>query len=126
MQNTKKNNIYKYQIKGLEVFGFHGINEDEINKGQVFIIDIDYSVKYSNDQINSDNIIQIVDYTDVVNEVNRLFKVKRYNLLELLLKDLHDNLQKIFNFNSLNIYLSKKDNTYYKNVKHIGVEMINE
>ena len=45
MRNIKKSNIYKYSIKNLELFGYHGVDNQEIKYGQKFYLDIVYTIK---------------------------------------------------------------------------------
>tara|TARA_Y100000590_G_C15669240_1_gene995673 strand:- start:1108 stop:1479 length:372 start_codon:yes stop_codon:yes gene_type:complete len=122
----KKNNIFTYQINKLELFGYHGVFDDEKNNGQIFILNITYSIKYNDGILTNDNIRDVIDYIDVVKEVDKIFNSKRYNLIESLLEDLYSMLDKKFKFYKLNIDISKKRKLYSKKMKKIKVKIENE
>ena len=68
------------EIQGLEVFGHHGVEEDERRDGQRFLYDVDFDVA---DTVVSDRIDDAVDYRDVVAIVVRV-SARPYRLLEAL------------------------------------------
>ena len=108
MQNIKKNKLFRYKIKNLELFGYHGLYNDEINNGQIFILNIDYSMYLDIDNIRSDKIDNLVDYTHVLNQIEKIFNNKRYNLLESLIDEMYKQLNKNYKFEKLDITISKK------------------
>lgn len=71
------------QIEGLKVFGYHGVNRDEREHGQEFIVDIDAEVDLK-DAGRSDLLGQTLDYSSVIKEVNRIVSVERFTLIEAL------------------------------------------
>ena len=107
MQNIKKNKLFRYKIKNLELFGYHGVYKDEIKNGQIFILNIDYCMYLDIDNIRTDKIDRLVDYTDVLNQIEKIFNNKRYNLLESLIDEMHKQLNKNYKFEKLDITISK-------------------
>ncbi len=71
----------KITIKGLKIFAFHGVNPEEKENGQNFIIDLDYYVDISN-ACHSDNIDDTVSYAKVVKIVRKAFTDEKYDLIE--------------------------------------------
>jgi dihydroneopterin aldolase len=69
------------EIEALELFGYHGVHEDEQRHGQRFLFDIAYDVS---DAALSDNIADAVDYSEVVALVRGISDGRRFDLLEAL------------------------------------------
>jgi 7,8-dihydroneopterin aldolase/epimerase/oxygenase len=69
------------EIQGLEVFGRHGVAEDERRDGQRFLYDVDFDVAES---VLSDRLEDAVDYRDVVAIVQRVSSDRPFRLLEAL------------------------------------------
>ena len=74
-----KNSI---KLDKLTFFGYHGVNEDEIKNGQNFILDL--SISYQLSKNMNDSIDDVIDYIDLYNLVENIFKTQRFNLLESL------------------------------------------
>jgi 7,8-dihydroneopterin aldolase/epimerase/oxygenase len=82
----------KVELKGLHVFGYHGVEEDERRHGQLFLFDISMEV---GDRGVSDRLEDAVDYrlvAECVREVSR----RRFNLLEALASAVADTLMERF------------------------------
>ena len=69
------------EVHGLEVFGHHGVGEDERRDGQQFLYDVDFDVA---DGVLSDRIDDAVDYRDVIGIVERVSGERSFQLLEVL------------------------------------------
>jgi dihydroneopterin aldolase len=68
------------EIHGLEVFGRHGVNEDERRDGQQFLVDVTLEVP----EPAEDSIDAAVDYRAVRDTVRELSDIRSYKLLESL------------------------------------------
>ena len=68
------------EVIGLELHGYHGVNEDERRDGQRFLFDLWLDVP----DAESDRIEDAVDYRDVVALVRELSDGRAYQLLEAL------------------------------------------
>jgi dihydroneopterin aldolase len=75
--------IDKIVVTGLRVFGHHGITEDERDRGQDFLVDVEISADLSRAS-TSDAIEDTLDYSGVVKEAQRIVSVERFRLLEAL------------------------------------------
>jgi dihydroneopterin aldolase len=66
------------EVHGLEVFGRHGVNEDEREAGQTFLVD----VTLERSEPTADSIEATADYRVVRDVVHRISKNNAYRLLE--------------------------------------------
>jgi dihydroneopterin aldolase len=69
------------ELRGLEVFGYHGVNEHEQRDGQPFLYDVRLEV---GDAGASDRIEDAVDYREVAATIEELSGGRRFDLLEAL------------------------------------------
>lgn len=71
----------KIWIKGLRIFAFHGVNPEEKENGQNFILDICLQADLSAAK-QSDFLLDTVNYAQVRKTVDRVFTAQGYDLLE--------------------------------------------
>ena len=71
----------KIIIKGLRLFAYHGVNPEEKEQGQDFVLDIAVSVNM-NRACSSDDVEDTVSYAKIVKTVRRVFTAEKYNLIE--------------------------------------------
>ncbi len=76
MLHSTKNSI---KLENLTFFAFHGVNQEEIQEGQDFILNLDISYNLTTPH---DSIVDTVDYINLYNTVKFSFNEKRFNLLE--------------------------------------------
>ena len=69
------------ELAGLEVFGYHGVNEDERRDGQRFLYDLELEVGEAG---ASDRIEDAVDYREVAACVREVSESRAFHLLEAL------------------------------------------
>jgi dihydroneopterin aldolase len=69
------------ELHGLEIYGFHGVNEHEQRDGQPFLYDVELDV---GDAGATDRIDDAVDYRDVAAAVRDVSEARRYDLIEAL------------------------------------------
>ena len=81
------------ELRGLELFGRHGVLEEERRDGQTFLFDLVLDV---GDAGASDRIEDAVDYRDVVEAVRELSDSQRFDLLEALAAAAADRLLERF------------------------------
>jgi dihydroneopterin aldolase len=93
----------KVELRGLDLFGYHGVEEDEQALGQQFLYDVELEV---GDRGADDRLSQAVDYTKVaaaIQEVND----RRFALLEALATAVADTLMERFRPESLRVRVRK-------------------
>ena len=69
------------ELAGLEVFGYHGVEEEEQRLGQLFLFDVQLEVGARG---ASDRLEDAVDYTQVAGAIRELSGAQRFDLLEAL------------------------------------------
>lgn len=69
------------ELEGLEVFGRHGVEEEERREGQMFFYDVRFEVS---DAALSDRIEDAVDYRLVADCVREISEGRDFNLIEAL------------------------------------------
>lgn len=71
----------KISIKGLKLFAYHGVNPEEKENGQNFVIDLDYYVNIAR-ACQMDTLDDTVSYAKVVKTIHRVFTAEKYDLIE--------------------------------------------
>ena len=117
--------MHKIKINNLEIFAFHGVYKHEEEKGQFFYVDIEY-IPIENLKIMNDNIKEATDYMDIIFKFTELFNKKRYSLIEILGRDLLNDLIQIYNFPYLKIIIRKKIILDDNKVDYISLEIENK
>jgi len=74
----------KIIIKNLRIYAYHGVNEDEKQNGQIFLVDAKLKVKSLLKPCVSDDINETVNYSKVIKTISKVVTEKKYNLLEAL------------------------------------------
>jgi dihydroneopterin aldolase len=78
----------KIELRGLEIFGHHGVTEEERDRGQLFVYDVELEV---GERGANDRIEDAVDYREVAATVRRVAET-RFALLEALSSAIADAL----------------------------------
>ncbi len=71
----------KITIKNLKLFAYHGVNPEEKENGQNFVLDIDYYLNITRACYN-DELDDTVSYAKVVKVVRSAFLQEKYDLIE--------------------------------------------
>ena len=79
------------ELRGLEVFGHHGVLEEERERGQLFLVDVQVTPSSSR-AAETDDIADAVDYREIVAAVERVVGRRTFNLLEAVAAALADEL----------------------------------
>jgi len=80
-------------VRDLRVFGRHGVHEEERDRGQDFLFDVELDV---GERGTSDRLEDAVDYVAVARAVQEVSDARRYNLLEGLATAVADELERRF------------------------------
>ena len=81
------------ELRGLHVFGYHGVEEDEQRLGQIFLFDVEMEV---GDRGADDVLANAIDYTQVAASIRELSNARRFELLEALATETVDMLYERF------------------------------
>ena len=94
------------ELAGLEIFGRHGVGEDERRDGQTFLYDVWLEVGEAG---SSDRIEDAVDYREVTACVREVSDSRSYHLLEALAAAVADALLERFPVPHLRVRVRKPD-----------------
>ena len=113
--------MFRTLIKNLNLFGYHGVREEEKINGQNFLFNITIYIK--KDSPAGDNIENTVNYSDVIKLVKKINSKERFNLLETLSQKV---AAKILNMSQLiekvNVRIEKTSPPIDENLQSVGVE----
>jgi 7,8-dihydroneopterin aldolase/epimerase/oxygenase len=91
------------ELVGLEVFGRHGVNDDEREHGRVFLYDVALDVPPP----TSDRLEDTVDYRAVAACVREVSDAREYRLIETLAGAVADELAARFPANRVRVRVRK-------------------
>ncbi|HET8751576.1 MAG TPA: dihydroneopterin aldolase [Gaiellaceae bacterium] len=80
-------------VHDLRVFGRHGVHEEERERGQDFLFDVELEV---GERGTSDRLDDAVDYVEVAQTVRSVSDAREYALLEALASAVADELERRF------------------------------
>ncbi len=103
----------KVELLGLELHGHHGVTEDERERGQLFVYDIELEV---GEQGASDRIEDAVDYRLVAAAVREVAE-RRHHLLEALATAIAETLVERFPVERVKVRVRKPE------IRPAGVEL---
>jgi len=86
--------MFKILIKDLNLYGYHGVNEEEKKNGQNFLFNITIYIKKES-FAGDDDIGSTLNYSDVVELVKEINSRERFNLLEAFSQSLADEILKM-------------------------------
>lgn len=81
------------EVRGLRLFGRHGVHEEERERGQDFVFDVELAV---GERGSSDRLEDAVDYVEVAQAVREVSDGRTYALLEALATAVADELERRF------------------------------
>jgi dihydroneopterin aldolase len=94
------------ELRGLRVFGRHGVRDHEKHDGQDFLFDVDLAV---GERGVSDRLEDAVDYSTVARVVKELSDAWSYDLLEALATAIADELLLRFGAEHVLVRVTKPD-----------------
>lgn len=108
------------ELKGIELFAYHGVLEHERRDGQRFLVDVE--LDYAEDTAAAtDRIEDAIDYRDVVASVLEVSDGHAYHLLEALASALADTLLARFPVERVRVRVRKPDVVLPRPVDHAAV-----
>jgi dihydroneopterin aldolase len=85
--------VITVEVRGLRVFGRHGVHEEERERGQDFVFDVELEV---GERGTTDRLEDAVDYVEVARAVQEVSDGRRFSLLEALATAVADELEQRF------------------------------
>jgi dihydroneopterin aldolase len=92
------------EVRGLRVFGRHGVHEEEREQGQDFVFDVELEV---GERGSSDRLEDAVDYVEVARTVQEVSDARAFQLLEALAGAVADELELRFRPERLRVRVTK-------------------
>ena len=77
--------MFKIKIKDLKLFGYHGVKQEEKTSGQNFLFNISIDIakdSFEKDGLYQDNILDTVNYSEIITLIKEINSNNRFNLLE--------------------------------------------
>jgi len=111
------------ELRGIELYGFHGVLETERTQGQRFLVDLDLELDdgLASAVVSSDRIEDAVDYRDVVAAVRDVSDARAYMLLEAFAAALAEMLLSRFELARVTVRVRKPDVVLASPVEHAAV-----
>ena len=103
----------RIELHGLELFGHHGVTEEERDRGQLFLYDVELEV---GERGATDRIEDAVDYREVAATVREVAG-RRHHLLEALATAIADGLVERFQVERVRVRVRKPE------VRPAGIEL---
>jgi len=94
----------RVELQGLEVFGRHGVLEEEHREGRTFLYDVELDVS---DAAASDRLEDAVDYREVAACVREVSDGRRFDLLEALASAVADAVAERFQVERVRVRVRK-------------------
>ena len=91
------------ELSGLEVFGRHGVDEDEREEGRTFLYDVLLQVP----RPGSDRLEDTIDYREVAACVRDVSDAREYRLIETLASAVADELAERFHAERVRVRVRK-------------------
>jgi 7,8-dihydroneopterin aldolase/epimerase/oxygenase len=96
--------VITVEVHGLLVFGRHGAHEEERERGQDFVFDVELDV---GERGTSDRLEDAVDYVEVARVVKEVSDARQFALLEALATSVADELERRFSPERVRVRVSK-------------------
>jgi dihydroneopterin aldolase len=85
--------VITVEVRDLRLFGRHGVHDEERERGQDFVFDVELEV---GERGTSDRLEDAVNYVEVAKAVRDVSEAKQYALLEALASAVADALERRF------------------------------
>jgi dihydroneopterin aldolase len=112
----------KILLRGLRVFGYHGVNPEEQELGQDFLIDLDIHVD-TRRAAATDLVDNTVSYSGIVKKISHIVGKERYLLLETLATRLADAVLEDPRIFTIRVRVAKPNPPMKADLEFVGVEI---
>ncbi len=97
--------MIEVELRGLEVFGHHGVTEEEQEAGVTLLWDVAWRLG----DVSEDDLSATVDYVEVAEVVREVSGSRRFQLLESLAESVADAIYGRFSVQWLRVRVRKTD-----------------
>ena len=112
------------QVEGINVYGTHGLYEQEKKKGQEFRIDLQIELReniLNFENYKSESFDNSVNYENLVNEVINVSDNNSFDLIETFAYEILNSLRKYNNISKATVTIHKPNSPLKKLVEDISV-----
>ena len=110
-------------IKGLKLYAFHGVNPEEKENGQDFILDISAYLPLAKAG-KTDNLEDTVSYATIIKLTRAVFTAEKYDLIETAARKVAAEILKTFDMiESITVTLKKPDAPIKADFDYVAVEI---
>jgi dihydroneopterin aldolase len=112
------------QVEGINVYGTHGVYEQEKKKGQEFRIDLQIELReniLNFENYKSESFDNSVNYENLVNEVINVSDNNSFDLIETFAYEILNSLRKYNNISKATVTIHKPNSPLKKLVEDISV-----
>ena len=112
------------QVKGINVYGTHGVYEQEKKKGQEFRIDLQIELReniLNFENYKSESFDNSVNYENLVNEVINVSDNNSFDLIETFAYEILNSLRKYNNISKATVTIHKPNSPMKELVENISV-----
>ena len=110
-------------VQGLQVFGYHGVYEQEKEEGQTFLVNCVMDTSFAS-AIHSDDVGETVDYGTVCLFIKKYFEGKAYDLLEKVADELATSIMYAFpGIEKIQIQITKPNAPIPMECESVGVRV---
>ena len=110
-------------VQGLQVFGYHGVYEQEKEEGQTFLVNCVMDTSFAS-AIHSDDVGETVDYGTVCLFIKKYFEEKAYDLLEKVADELATSIMYAFpGIEKIQIQITKPNAPIPMEFESVGVRV---
>jgi len=116
----------KILVRNLKIFAYHGVNPEEKEDGQNFVLDIDAYVDISVPYL-TDDVEDTVSYAKIIKETVKIFTCQKDDLLERAAQRVANGLFESFDkIQKLRIVLKKPEAPIKADFGYVAVEIFRE
>ena len=117
------------QVEGINVYGTHGVYEQEKKKGQEFRIDLQIELReniLNFENYKSESFDNSVNYENLVNEVINVSENNSFDLIETFAYEILSSLRKYNNISKATVTIHKPNSPLKELVEDISVTACEE
>ena len=117
------------QVEGINVYGTHGVYEQEKKKGQEFRIDLQIELReniLNFENYKSESFDNSVNYENLVNEVINVSDNNSFDLIETFAYEILNSLRKYNNISKATVTIHKPNSPLKELVEDISVTLSEE
>ncbi len=115
----------KIIIKGIEIYGYHGVLAEEKILGQKFIIDIEMTKSLLKPGI-SDNVEDTVSYAAVYKDIEEVATTNKFDLIETLAERISNKVLENYEIDSVLVRIKKPQAPIAGAFKYVAVEILRQ